>query len=151
MNRGFFISRNKSFVVWINEEDHMRVISLQKGSNIQKAYARLVKGVQILEQHLKFVYHEKFGYLTFSPTNIGTTLSVSFELKLPRLAASGRLDDVCQALNLEARPQTNDNNSSDALFSIVNLTKLNKTEFELLTSIHGSIRKLLDEELSIKK
>lgn len=102
-NRGIFINRLKTFIVWLNEEDHLRVISMQKGSNVKQVYARLVKGVEMLERQLAFTEHKKFGYLTFCPSNIGTGLRASVHVRLPRLAAAGRLQKVAGELNLQVR------------------------------------------------
>jgi arginine kinase len=33
--RGIFHNDNKTFLVWVNEEDQLRIISMQKGSNIR--------------------------------------------------------------------------------------------------------------------
>ena len=40
--RGIFFNNNKTFLVWANEEDHLRLISMQKGGNLAEVYARLV-------------------------------------------------------------------------------------------------------------
>ena len=33
--RGIFMNYKKTFLVWINEEDQLRIISMQKGADIQ--------------------------------------------------------------------------------------------------------------------
>lgn len=39
--RGIFINKQRNFLVWINEEDHIRVISMQSGGNLLQVYQRL--------------------------------------------------------------------------------------------------------------
>jgi len=39
--RGIFHNENKTFLVWVNEEDQLRIISMQKGSNIRQVFERL--------------------------------------------------------------------------------------------------------------
>lgn len=34
--RGIFHNDAKTFVVWVNEEDHSRIISMQKGGNMKE-------------------------------------------------------------------------------------------------------------------
>ena len=41
--RGIFFSNNKKFLVWVNEEDHLRIISMQNGGNLAEVWQRLVK------------------------------------------------------------------------------------------------------------
>ena len=41
--RGIFHTPDKKFLAWVNEEDHMRFISMQKGGDLKEVYLRLVK------------------------------------------------------------------------------------------------------------
>lgn len=36
---------NKTFLVWVNEEDHLRVISMQKGGNMREVFTRFCTGL----------------------------------------------------------------------------------------------------------
>ena len=40
--RGIFHTPDKKFLVWVNEEDHLRLISMQKGGDLKEVYLRLV-------------------------------------------------------------------------------------------------------------
>ena len=152
LNRGMFINRAKTFVVWVNEEDHVRIISIQKGSNVKQVYARLIKGIKMLEKTLKFVYHEKFGYLTFCPTNIGTGLRASVHVKLPKLAETGKLKPLCESLNLQPRGVHGEHSASlGGIYDISNKVRIGKTEFELVSSMCNGIKILLDEEFKLKQ
>ena len=146
-----FINRKKTFVVWVNEEDHVRIISIEKGANLKQVYTRLVQGIKLLEKKLQFVRHEKFGYLTFCPTNIGTGLRASVHVKLPKLAANGRLKDLCDSFNLQARGVHGEHSESlGGIYDISNKIRIGKTEFDLVNSMWNGIRKLIDEELATK-
>ena len=35
-SRGIWYCKRKEFIVWVNEEDHLRIISMQKGGNIKQ-------------------------------------------------------------------------------------------------------------------
>lgn len=39
-------NENKTFLVWVNEEDHLRVISMQKGGNMKEVFKRFCVGLQ---------------------------------------------------------------------------------------------------------
>ena len=143
------MNRKHNFVVWINEEDHVRIISIEKGANVKNVYKRLVTGIQILEKTLQFVYHEKFGYLTFCPTNIGTGLRASVHVKLPKLAASGKLKSLCESLNLQPRGVHGENSESEGgIYDISNKVRIGMSEYELVHSMCVGIKKLLDEEFA---
>lgn len=37
---------NKTFLVWVNEEDHLRVISMEKGGNMKEVFRRFCVGLK---------------------------------------------------------------------------------------------------------
>ena len=39
--RGIFHNKAKTFLVWVNEEDQLRIISIQKGSDVKQVFDRL--------------------------------------------------------------------------------------------------------------
>ncbi|KAG7277733.1 hypothetical protein CRUP_023021 [Coryphaenoides rupestris] len=43
--RGIWHNVNKTFLVWVNEEDHLRVISMQKGGNMKEVFNRFCTGL----------------------------------------------------------------------------------------------------------
>ncbi|KAH7967867.1 hypothetical protein HPB52_003606 [Rhipicephalus sanguineus] len=59
--RGIFHNDAKTFLVWVNEEDHLRIISMQKGGNIQDVFSRLVKAVKAIEKKLPFSRDDRLG------------------------------------------------------------------------------------------
>ena len=44
--RGIWHNNKKNFLVWVNEEDHMRIISMQKGGNMKEVFQRFCVGLQ---------------------------------------------------------------------------------------------------------
>ena len=39
--RGIWHNNSKNFLVWVNEEDHLRLISMEKGGNMKAVFERL--------------------------------------------------------------------------------------------------------------
>lgn len=54
IGRGIFMNHAKNFIVWVNEEDHIRIISMQKGASLKQVWDRLVK-VRIRKELLEVV------------------------------------------------------------------------------------------------
>lgn len=48
--RGIWHNDNKTFLIWVNEEDHLRVISMQKGGNMKEVFKRFCVGLQKVRQ-----------------------------------------------------------------------------------------------------
>ncbi|KAG9354366.1 hypothetical protein JZ751_001073 [Albula glossodonta] len=44
--RGIWHNNEKNFLIWINEEDHTRVISMEKGGNMKRVFERFCRGLQ---------------------------------------------------------------------------------------------------------
>eukprot|EP00494_Astrolonche_serrata_P009026 UN09076 len=40
--RGIWHNENKTFLVWVNEEDHLRLISMQKGGDIKAVFKKVL-------------------------------------------------------------------------------------------------------------
>lgn len=83
--RGIFHNVNKTFLVWVNEEDQLRIISMQPGSDIREVFERLARGVNEIEKVAKFAHDDHLGYITSCPSNLGTGLRASVHIKLPKL------------------------------------------------------------------
>lgn len=82
----------------------MRLISMEKGGNLSSVYARLVKAVTEVGTKLKFSRHPRLGFLTFCPTNLGTTIRASVHARLPKLSADyPRFEEIASMHNLQVR------------------------------------------------
>ena len=59
-----------------------------------------------LEQVLTFARDDRLGYLTFCPSNLGTTLRASVHIKIPLLSARRDFMSTCDKLKLQAKGQS---------------------------------------------
>ncbi|RZC35362.1 ATP-gua Ptrans domain containing protein, partial [Asbolus verrucosus] len=132
--RGIFHNNNKTFLVWVNEEDHLRIISMQPGGDVGEVYRRLMTGVQEIEKKLKFSRSDRFGYLTFCPTNLGTTIRASVHIRLPKLGANvNKLESVALNYNLQVRGTRGEHSEAEkGVYDISNKKRLGLTEYEAL-------------------
>ena len=83
--RGIFHNADKTFLVWVNEEDQLRIISMRKGADIGAVFERLSRAAAHIETVAKFSHDDHLGYITSCPTNLGTALRASVHIKLPKL------------------------------------------------------------------
>jgi len=83
--RGIFHNNDKTFLVWVNEEDQLRIISMQPGSNIHQVFQRLSDAASKIEDKAKFANDSHLGYISNCPTNLGTGLRASVHINLPKL------------------------------------------------------------------
>jgi arginine kinase len=149
VGRGIFMNKDKNFIVWVNEEDHIRIISMQKGASLKQVWRRLVNAIHAMETKLEFVCHPKFGHLTFCPTNIGTGLRASVHVRVPKTAEQGKLNDICSGMDLQPRGIHGEHTESvGGVYDISNKIRIGRTEWNLINTMWIGVKKLLDNELA---
>ena len=89
--RGIWHNDDKNFLVWINEEDHTRVISMEKGGDMRTVFNRFCRGLKDVEILIKrqgheFMWNEHLGYILTCPSNLGTGLRAGVHVNLPLLS-----------------------------------------------------------------
>nr|BAE16974.1 arginine kinase [Abyssogena kaikoi] len=143
--RGIFINKTKTFLTWVNEEDHLRLISMQPGGDLGEVYRRLVKAINELEKKLKFAKRDGYGYLTFCPTNLGTTLRASVHMAIPNVCKEPKFKEVCEQYSIQPRGIDGEHSESKGgVYDLSNKRRLGLTEF-------AAVREMLDGVLKIKK
>lgn len=78
--RGIYHNDAKTFLVWVNEEDQLRIISMQQGSNILEVFKRLSVASAKIEEKAQFAKDDHFGYVSNCPTNMGTGMRASVHI-----------------------------------------------------------------------
>ncbi len=152
IGRGIFFNKDKTFLVWVNEEDHLRIISMQKGGNLAEVYKRLVNAIKTLEKKLTFARHDKLGFLTFCPTNVGTTLRASVHVKVPKLSAQANFKEICEKFNLQPRGVDGEHTASvGGVYDISNKRRLGLTEIEAVQEMRRGIEEIIRLEKSLEK
>lgn len=148
--RGIYHNDAKTFLVWVNEEDHLRIISMQKGGNLREVFGRLVEAVNIIEEKVKFSRDDRLGFLTFCPTNLGTTIRASVHIKLPKLGADrAKLDEIAAKYNLQVRGTAGEHSDSpDGVYDISNKRRLGLSEYEAVKEMQDGILELIKLEKS---
>lgn len=95
--RGCYVSRDRGFIVWVGEEDHLRIMCMKKGTIINEVFDRLHKCLAVIEAQPGCVFAKSpdYGYVTSCPTNLGSGMRASLHLQLPALTKKG--SDVSDA------------------------------------------------------
>lgn len=149
--RGIFHNENKTFLVWVNEEDHLRIISMQMGGDLGQVYRRLAQAVDSIEKKMEFSHHDRFGFLTFCPTNLGTTIRASVHIKLPKLAANrDKLEEIAAKYNLQVRGSAGEHSEAvGGIYDISNKQRMGLTEFDAVKTMQDGILELIKIEESL--
>jgi len=130
--RGIFFNDAKTFLVWINEEDALRIISMEQGGNVKAVFNRLEKAVNILCKKLDFAFSPQLGYLTACPTNIGCGERASVHIKLPLLSTEySEIETIATKFNLQIRGVHGEHSESKGgVYDVSNKRRLGITEWD---------------------
>jgi arginine kinase len=147
-SRGVFLADNQEFMIWINEEDHLRIISMDSGSDLAGTFNRLCLGINALEKDLKFSISNKYGYLTSCPSNIGTSMRASVHIKLPGINQQKELmNKIAKQYGLQIRGTSGEKSSIEkSVFDISNKHRLGVTEHDCLALLSKGIQELIEIE-----
>jgi protein arginine kinase len=136
--------------VMVNEEDHLRLQTLQSGFALPQAYTELDRLDSELGRTLPFAFHPEFGYLTACPTNAGTGLRASVLIHLPGLVLTKEISKVLQGLTqvgLTFRGLYGEGSEVVGnFFQLSNQTTLGKSEEELLDHLGKIVRQVVQYE-----
>lgn len=81
--RGVFIDDNKEFVVLVNFEDHIQIITISNNGDHNKSLSTLIKLLSKFEK-MGYARHSTLGFLTASPKNLGTGIHIDAKIKLKK-------------------------------------------------------------------
>lgn len=146
---GAMLSEDEAVSVLLNEEDHIRIQALAGGMNLEKAWRVADKLDDDINKSFSYAYHEKLGYLTSFPTNVGTGLRVSFMLHLPAIAGTKRLAGI--ASDIGRFGVTIRGNGAGNLYQIYNQKTLGQTEQEIMQNLTTIAGQIIKQERRIRR
>ncbi|EDO46975.1 predicted protein [Nematostella vectensis] len=150
--RGIWHNDSKNFLIWVNEEDHTRVISMQQGGDMRSVFDRFCRGLNQVEGLIKkkgheFMWNQHLGYILTCPSNLGTGLRAGVHVKLPNLGKDKRLDTILDKLRLQKRGTGGvDTAAVGGTFDISNSDRLGYSEVELVQKVIDGVNLLIDME-----
>ncbi len=139
-----------SVSVMINEEDHLRIQSLDAGLQLGRAYERAGELEDALNEQIEFAFSDTFGYLTACPTNVGTGMRASVMLHLPGLTLTKRLAGLLSSVTEKGYAirgfQGEGTDSRGDLYQLSNQRTLGLTESEIIETLERETDRILEQE-----
>jgi len=153
--RGIFINTDRSdgvFIIWVGEEDQLRIMAMNKGNDVQAVWDLFYSGVEAVHKAVKdlgddFVFDSARGYLSSCPTNIGTGMRASVHVDLPAFPNK----DACKAwvkeqgLMIDIRGTRGEATSTDGVrrYDVSNKARLGSDCVEQITTMVEGVQRLL--------
>jgi len=132
-------------------DDHLRIISMQMGGDLGQVFRRLATAVNDIEKRIPFSHHDRLGFLTFCPTNLGTTIRASVHIKVPKLAANkAKLEEVASKYNLQVRGTRGEHTEAEGgIYDISNKRRMGLTEYQAVKEMYDGINEIIKLEKSL--
>uniref|UniRef100_A0A8D1V336 Creatine kinase S-type, mitochondrial n=1 Tax=Sus scrofa TaxID=9823 RepID=A0A8D1V336_PIG len=155
--RGIWHNYDKTFLIWINEEDHTRVISMEKGGNMKRVFERFCRGLKeverlIQERGWEFMWNERLGYILTCPSNLGTGLRAGVHVRIPKLSKDPRFSKILENLRLQKRGTGGVDTAAVAdVYDISNIDRIGRSEVELVQIVIDGVNYLVDCEKKLER
>ncbi len=149
-SRGLFVGEKEMISVMVNEEDHLRLQSIQSGFQVMDAWRLVDRLDDEIDEKLEYAFSYDWGYLTACPTNTGTGMRASMLVHLPALVLTGEINKVLHGISqmgLAVRGFYGEGSEvMGNLFQISNRTALGSSETDIIQSLEKVVRQVLDYE-----
>ena len=151
--RGIYHNKDKTFLVWVNEEDQLRIISMQMGGDIKEVFTRLVNAIKSIETKVPFSYNDHIGYITSCPTNLGTAMRASVHIAVPNLAKDMEaFKAITDKYHLQIRGIHGEHSESEGgVYDISNRRRLGITEVQAVQDMYDGVVALIAAEKALRK
>ena len=141
---------DEAMSVSVNDEDHLRLQTIRPGFRLAESLGELNRFDDALAARLDYAFDDKLGYLTASPTNVGTGMRASVMLHLPGLVLSRQIAGTVQGigkLSLSVGGAFGDGTDNRGnLFVISNQSTLGESEEQILERLAAVIRQIVAQE-----
>jgi len=151
--RGCYVSEDKQVIVWVGEEDHLRIMCMKKGAILNQVFDRLKEVLDTIESidGINFAVSPDYGCVTSCPTNLGTGMRASVLMQLPRLTADGtdkKAKAVCKPLGLGVRGLGGEHTpiGPDGTCDISPTSRFIITEAQIIKALYDGIKLLKEKE-----
>merc|ERR1711872_156325 len=158
--RGIFHNKDKTFLTWVNEEDQLRIISMQNGGDVRGVFDRLARGIKAVGDSVKaesgkdYALSEQYGYIHSCPTNLGTGMRASVHVDLPGYTKEGvdKLKARCEELAVQPRGTRGESGGQTGhTYDISNKHRLGYSEVQLVQVMIDAVNTLWKEDLELQK
>merc|ERR1711892_233826 len=158
--RGIFHNAAKTFLLWVNEEDQTRIISMEKGGDVKGVFGRLARGIKAVGASVKaecgkeFALSEQYGYIHSCPTNLGTGMRASVHVDLPGWTKESvdKLKARREELAVQPRGTRGESGGqTGCTYDISNKHRLGYSEVQLVQVMIDGVNTLYKEDLEWQK
>ncbi len=151
---GLILDDSFSNLIMLNEEDHLRIQSIEKGLSLDKIWTKVDVLDDFLAKELNYAYSDRYGFLTSCPSNAGTGMRASVMMHLPCLVESDLMEKIMRGVNqlgIVIRGANGEGRDSlGSFFQVSNQRTLGLSEEEIISKITEIALKIEEFELDAR-
>ncbi len=148
------LSADERVSITLDGEDHIRLQCICGGAGLNELWSEADRLDDYINERFDYAFHEKYGYLTAYPTNVGTGLRAAVTLHLPMLSVGkqfGKLVNEMSRFGVAVRGLYGEGSENyGALYELSNQKTLGMTEEEILSLVQQMAERLAVSERKIK-
>ena len=149
------INDDENICIMVNEEDHIKLQVFTSGLDIDNLLNLAIEIDEKMESLIPYSYHEKYGFLTACPTNVGTGLKISTLVHIPALQMTGNLNKMLNIINnlgMNVRGLYGEGTKAEGdIYQVSNNQTLGITEKEIAKNLNLLAQKIIDQERLARK
>ena len=149
------INDDENICIMVNEEDHIKLQVFTSGLDIDNLSNLAIEIDEKMESLIPYSYHEKYGFLTACPTNVGTGLKISTLVHIPALQMTGNLNKMLNIINklgMNVRGLYGEGTKAEGdIYQVSNNQTLGITEKEIAKNLNLLAQKIIDQERLARK
>ena len=154
-DKAILMNDDENICIVLNEKDHLKIQVFASGLELESSLNLAMEIEEKLDKELKFAYNNKYGYLTSSPTNLGTGLRASVIVHLPALSKTQNLSKMLEAVNdlgMNIKDIYGEGNRIKGnIYQISNKQTLGIREKDILKNLKAIAAKIIDQERLARK
>lgn len=149
------LNDEENISIMINEDEHVKIQLLASGLEIENLMNLAIELDEKMQENITFAYHEKYGFLTASPMEVGTGLRASVMVHLPALTMTGNIYKVLEVVNnfgMNIRGVYGEgSNTKGNFYQISNKQTLGISEKEIIKNLKLITEKIIEQERLARK
>ena len=150
-----FLSKGSTMSLLVNEEDHVRILGMLPGAQVERAADLACQADGWLDATGAYAYDSQFGFLTADPANAGPAMEAEIILHLPTMRAAGQVPRFHQQLAKQGvmlKPWREE--KGDALGNLYRLTgvaRIGQTEEDALGALNEAAEAIIGCERGVRR
>ncbi len=149
------INDDENICIMVGGKDHLNIQVFSCGLELENTLNLAIELDEKIGDILGYAINKKYGYLTSSPSDVGTGLRASVMVHLPALSRTKNTRKILEAIDsfgMNIRGIYGENSQTQGdMYQISNKQTLGITEKEIIKNVKVIVQKIIEQERQARK